>query len=326
MRPFRALAFAALLAAPSACSAAPTTADGHPILASNLGDVRQLVASGGYVYLAEPDSAGAQTSTIARVPDGGGTAQPLVSGVAEVTALAVDGETVYWTDENGALNAVPASGVAPGESPRVIATKLASPTAVAVAGGAPYVLETSDKLATSIVGFGAGGTDPVAMASASSGAILALVGDGSAIYFADDRFDCPAPSCSTVYRYVPGAGAPTALFTTPMLVTELATDGSRLYAGGQDPSNTQQIVVVPTAGGDVQTLAPGLAHLDAMAASSDGVYYADWTAGVWKQPLSGGAPVQVTTEPSPRMASDDSGVYALDVQEPLGVVLIAASR
>ncbi len=141
--------------------------DGVHVVAAAGGPVRRLAALGGPSHaLAVDDEAAyllvsaAGRDRLVRVPLGGGAGgaavQVLADGLAGADAIAVDGDFVYWLDEDddddfanarGQVSRTPRRGLPPGRAHERLAAGLSGPAALVVAAGVVWFAYSDGRVA-----------------------------------------------------------------------------------------------------------------------------------------------------------------------------------
>jgi hypothetical protein len=304
---------AALAAAVTGCSGATSGPPPHAVT-DHLGSVDHLTVADGFIYWTQLDSVSADTWSVRRVAETGGTPEVLAADVARPLGLAADGARVLWTsyaDRN--LYVVPVTGAAPGAAPTVITT-LAAPAPVVLVGGTAYVRNDLQLLSSTIVSVR---LDDGAQTEVASGTFGGIATDGQAVYFIRHDFPCASLSCvtSSVMRYAPGDAAPATVLSAPAFTDTILVDHGTLFLLAQSgDKGPDDLWSVPAAGGTPAKIATGIPASAALAATRDTLY---WTAGgLFSLARTGtAAPASVS--------SDDIGPLAADEQKAFGVITTA---
>jgi hypothetical protein len=227
-----------------------------------------------------------ETGAIKSVPLGGGVATVVYQGGDAPRRLALDAASqLNWT-EGGPI------GLAEGFSriARVTPANAVQTVLAGIATAAPaFVATASDLFIADLSRIKrlplAAGSMPDTVA-ADSEAIAALVLDSSSVYWDS--------AVSGTVRRTPVGGGPVTTVATPAISQagpggpiHLASNGNLYWVTGGSA-----LLSVPSAGGAVNVVAPGLPNPADLVIDASNAYYSDTSAGnIMKLPLGGGAPV-----------------------------------
>jgi hypothetical protein len=308
-------------AAVTACAC--TQEPSPPVISAQVGSVAMLTAGGGFLYWAEADTPGAQTLSIQRLAESGGTPQLVVSGVQPTKGLATDGEHVYWIDGLAdSLLAAPVAGLAAGAAPTTIASDLANPEGLVVVGRDAYVLQYPGIANFFITRFG---LDDRSQSKVAYGELLGPIAtDGTALYFAQASLQDNIIT-SSIMRYAAGDAAPAPVFSAQNIVRALAVGGGTVVvaADKDSPPASAELAAAPLSGGASVDLGAVDIHILDVAVVSGSVY---WTAsdGIWSAPGAGGHATQVSGGLGLLLASDGERVFA-DVEHNASEEIVVAN-
>jgi phosphodiesterase/alkaline phosphatase D-like protein len=228
-------------------------------------------------------------STLTAVYGSGSGVQVLALGLDNPSALAVDATSVYWV-ESGLLRKIGKQGGTPAN----LASGLASPAGLAVAGGFAFVGESLGGGQSRIDRFTVDGLSSLVLATDSS-TVTRLAVDGANVYWTD--FGGGGTLANGSVRSVPrSGGAVTVLATGSIEPMGIAADGRNVY--WTEFNNPGRLQSVPAGGGASVILANGT---NSAGVASDGtqVYWTQNTSVDGGQvnalPTSGGITAPLAT-------------------------------
>ncbi len=259
-----------------------------------------VAVSGAHVYWINDrgvTGGGEELGTVDKVSVGGGSVTTLATdhpGPCISSALAVDGEHVYWADFwGGTVNEIPVGG----GPVTTLASGQLFPCSVAVDGTHVYWSDLGDEPDGSVneVPIGGGGVTTLAT---HQNIPLSVAVDGTHVYWVD-QFGNP-DGYGTVNEVPLGGGSVTTLATGASLFS-VATDGTNVYWVDFDGGTVNE---VPVGGGTVTTLARNHPGASSVAADGAHVYWTDWylDGAVNEVPVGGGS----VTVVAPRQSYPDS--------------------
>jgi hypothetical protein len=266
---------------------------------------RQLAIGGGFVYwVNQPriDQNGLGKSTLERKPAAGGEVET-VAGPGDLTSIAADGESVYWSDRS-TLWSQPHAGGGP--------ARLTSGAMwlEVVPGNTHLFLRSPTRMA--MVAKTGGDLEMVWTGRRSTHHVIA---DGARFLVVEESRERAAGPTGTLTAYQPGA-SPAVLFAGPATAA-LGTDGEAIYvAGGRSVS--PPLWRIPRSGGapeEVGNPAWGFGELLVARGALYGMVFTNqWK--LQKLPLDGGAPVVIDpltgfSAMVTSLAADDQYVYFL---------------
>ena len=288
--------------------------DGQPIPGANASVLEIPIASvtdSGRRFFAVLESEGGSTRSDAAVfTVVGRPKEPVLLAPTGAGQLAVDGDTIYWTDWEGVYAAPIECGRpvrtlyrrgSPDEYPAPLTLDghdvywgdgtLGFVARVSALGGAPTLIaQTTNSVGLIAIAGGAvywtgwpnaaifwksldGGPIGVQWLDVPYGVIMGMALDETAVYWGEGQ-------TRAIYRMPLGGGTPVVLASGPGIPSSVAADGGHVYwistvtdsAGAQ----TSEVSTIPRDGGDVRTLATVSGGAYPIALDSTHVYWAGW--------------------------------------------------
>jgi hypothetical protein len=231
-----------------------------------------------------------------------GTCQPvtLAAGLSELTEMAVDSTSVYWTgspDIQTGKASVMKVGL-DGGTPVMLASGQDGPRGIAVDATSVYWVNS---LSHTVMRIAIGGGTPQILAS-DSGLLDRIVVDAASVYWS-------AVSRPGVMKVAIGGGGSSELNVTRSTVADgvtvmpsmwgspsgLALAANKLYWSAVAYPNGLQLVKLETLGGTATTLAQIQTFPSAIAADATSVYWVNSAGEVLKVALDGGTPITLAS-------------------------------
>lgn len=220
----------------------------------------------------------------------------LVSGLQNAGAIAVDGSTVYWTDESGCWNGHGSGNTtgrvmrvsSGGGTPVTLAWGQASPQWSIAVDGASVFWTNFDSGGGQTMRLPKGGGTSVTLASSGTGNPWGISVDATSVYWA-------IRDQNAVVSVPIGGGAVSTLAAMQPLPGSTAVDATFLYwttFGTDGMGGSGTVMKVPKSGGTPVTLVSGQSP-GSVAVDATSVYWL--SGGVQKVPLSGGTPSTLAT-------------------------------
>lgn len=215
--------------------------------------------------------------TVMKIARSGGAPIPLASHQANPSGIAVDATRVYWTNDDDD-GAVMAVALS-GGTPVVLASDQANPSGIAADAASVYWTNKGD--GTVMKAALAGGAPTVLASGQANPSGIAV--DATSVYWTNY-------ADGTVMRLPLTGGTPTAIASGQSLPLGLAVDGTHLYWTNQDRNGA--VMKMALAGGTPVTIASGQPMPTGIAVDASDVYWTTDTGSgaVMRTALSGGTP------------------------------------
>lgn len=231
---------------------------------------------------------------IAKIPVAGGITTVLVSGQADVNALAVDNDSVYWLkagtwngstyNKDGSVMKVAMTGGAT----TVLVAGQNLPVAIAVDGSTVYWTNQGTANDGAVYKMPKTGGAPVQVASAQK-LPCGMAINASVIYWVTNcLWDKTKPGSQTLMKAPKSGGAATSLIETQDISSNIVADDSFVYwsfTGFDNLLATGTVSKVSVNGGDPIVLATAQNHPRGIALDSQRIYWAN--GGTEAQPPPG---------------------------------------
>ena len=221
----------------------------------------------------------------------------LATGLLNPYRVAVDGQSVYWTEggtttTNGSVKKIPLGG----GTPTPLATSQNAPYGLAIDGNNVYWTSLAPSGSGGLLQKVAlGGGSPITLASLGSAAPLMTY--GTTAFWVD----------ATGIRQVPvNGGAPSLLTSGSSAQCQMATDGTYLYWG-----SATTIYRVPLSGGTSAPLVMGQVDVCDIVVDGTTLFWTDLIGNVGKAGIDGSSPTNlVTGRPGPNtLTVDATAIY-----------------
>ena len=219
--------------------------------------------------------ADAAEGTIMRVPLSGGTPATIASGLVDARGIAVDATSVYWVLADGSVSAAPIGG---GDVRSLAPAREVSSSSGLY--GANIAVDASNVywtyVGTSQANYSDGAVLEVPLAGGSTTVIMPNAAYPTTI--AVDAANVYWLTSEGVVRAPVAGGTPVSGVRTTDPAISMAIDAANVYLAnlGSDPTVAGgSVSAVPLVGGDVVTLATGLAFPSSIAVDATSVYVAN---------------------------------------------------
>jgi hypothetical protein len=246
----------------------------------------------------------------------------VASGQFFVSALAVDGTSVYWTTGNSVMKVATSGG-----APVPIASGQIDANSIAVDDTSVYWTDYNAGTVMKVDKAGSGAPVPLATGQYYANGIAV---DSSNVYWttysygnADGGVYSPIAGTGSVMKVaLSGSGAPVTLATAQDKPNAIAVYGNEVYWNGQSTDVGGSLSKAAASGGAITSLAVGLGLVGRFVVDATGIYWygmgtSGLSSGIEKLALTGGAAttaISAMGEPgTPQIVIDSGNVYWVEM-------------